>query len=95
MTVNEYLGNAPEAIRDTISSAIQSHEAQKTACIDILKANKRCEYNDTELQGMKLNSLQKLIKLSGAAEPTKIDFSLRTNVESVVTEKVEPLGLPE
>ena len=56
------------ALRESLSHGMRILSEQKAELVKLLTANKRCSYSKEELQGMKLEDLEKLATLAGVEE---------------------------
>lgn len=64
LSVNEYIAQAPEEMRDMLSAGMRMHEQKKSSLVSLLVANENCDYGEAELKTMKLGDLEKLAKLA-------------------------------
>ena len=97
VTVEQYIANAPEGMRDMLQAGLRAHEEQKAKQIKIITANKRNQFSDAQLKAMGLTELKSLAAL--AAEPEKkggsVDYSgAGLDVEVSTQNKEEPMPLP-
>ena len=76
-TQEEFLANAPDSIRGSLTRSLARDEQIKTNMIAEIKENKANPYDDDELAGMEIETLEKLIKLSGSTK-VAVDFSLNS-----------------
>lgn len=67
-TMNEYLADAPEGIREVLEDGMRANTEACQAIIAQLKASNRCDYSDDELKGMRLKDLQRLAKLASVPD---------------------------
>lgn len=74
MTVNEYIANAPQEVRDMLSSAMATHQQARGALIQGIMANENCAFTKEQLEGMELNMLRAISKLATVKTP-EVDLS--------------------
>lgn len=64
ISVDEYVANAPPAIRDMLQAGLQAHNAEKQRLIATITANKANVFSTDELSNMPMTQLQGLAKLA-------------------------------
>lgn len=67
-TAEQYIANAPPAIRDMLNSGLSAHNTEKAGLIAKLVANKANQFTKPELEEMSLSQLRRIAVL--AAVPT-------------------------
>ena len=99
-TVEEYIANAPEGMRDVLLSGIKAHQDQKTALIQKITANERNPFSEEQLKAKGLDELKALAILAEVpAEKPKVPSAPSFFGQSeVVTDnqnhEEEPLPIP-
>lgn len=73
-TTEDFIANAPEGMRETLSRAYQRDQSIKQEIIDELKTNKNNEFTEDRLKDMSLEELEKLAKLA----KVEVDYSGRS-----------------
>lgn len=71
-TVEEYIAKAPEGMRDVLTNGLATHNAQRTALIEKITANKACKFTKEYLATKGLGELQGLAALAGVPETTEV-----------------------
>jgi len=93
VTVEDFLTNAPDEIRESIQLSLDRDKQIKANMVSDLLANKGCPYSQEELDGMKINELDKLLKFAGSTK-TVSDYSAQT--PAAITDNVdESLTVPD
>jgi hypothetical protein len=67
-TADEYISQAPPAVREALQSAMRTHEAQKAHAIQALIGTKRCAFSEADLKAMSLEQLEKLVQLAAVPD---------------------------
>jgi hypothetical protein len=62
-SMDEYIANAPQEIREVLQSGVRIHQAQKDTAIKTLKESGRCKFSDDALKTMSLTDLENLVEL--------------------------------
>lgn len=75
-TVDEYIADAPEEVREVLNSGLQMHRARKDTLVNKLKTHKSNAFTEDELKAMNVSQLERLAKLAGEDEP-EADYSAR------------------
>lgn len=73
LTVNEYIEQAPDEVKEVLQSSMRMHQDKKNKCIEKLKAHKRNRYTEEALKAMSLENLEMLVDLAG--ETVDPDYS--------------------
>lgn len=63
-TLENALASLSEMDRVRVNEGLRIYDAQKTSIINVLKSTGRCDFNDSELSAMTLQSLEKLASLA-------------------------------
>lgn len=63
-TTDEYLATLPPEVREQVSEGLKLNADRRKTLIDGLKANSRCPFSETELNGKTTDELVKLAKLA-------------------------------
>jgi hypothetical protein len=63
-TMEEYIENAPEGMRDTLVTMMRTHEQAKQKLVKAITANKACRFTEEALAAKDLNELQALYALA-------------------------------
>lgn len=92
-TVEEYVENAPEEIREVLNSSLAMHRSKKEALVQSLTANKRCRFTEKQLKTKTIEELEALAELANV--PKDYSAAAPTGNTENSEGKVEPLGLPE
>jgi len=95
-TVEEYIANAPEGMRDVLLSGMASHDREKQVAIGQIMANKANPFSKEQLQGKPLAELQGMAKLAASTvekKPTQ-NYAGQGDVAPVSEIKEEPLAAP-
>jgi hypothetical protein len=80
-TLDEYINEAPGEYQDVVREGVKAAKAKKVQTIAALRATGRCEYSDQELDSMRQEQLDRLLKLAGPAQSAdngsggNVDFS--------------------
>jgi hypothetical protein len=77
-TVEEYIQNAPEGMREVLQTGYQTHNRQKNQIIRTLTANRNCKFNPQFLANKSLQELQLMLDLAGGnkrAESISMNYS--------------------
>lgn len=95
-TVEEYVANAPEGIRDMLTSGMKAHEDEKAKFIKLVTENKANLFTEDQLKAKGLVELKALAALSTTPEQKKASPLYNGQGDpGVVTEnKEEPLEAP-
>lgn len=64
MTVEQYIANAPEGMRDMLSAGIRAHGEEKKKLIQTITENKRNPFTSEQLQAKGLEELKQLAQLA-------------------------------
>jgi hypothetical protein len=70
MTVQAYIANAPEEVREVLESSMKMHSDRKNACIAKIKAHKGNKFSDEALKAFKLDALEAMVALMGEEQPS-------------------------
>lgn len=97
-TVEEYINNAPEGMRDVLLSGMASHEREKQVAIGQIMANKANPFSKEQLASKPLAELQGMAKLAASVvvekKPTQ-NYAGQQDVTPIVSDvKEEPLVAP-
>ena len=65
VTLQSYIGDAPEEIQEVLNEGIKLQSTQKAKLVKAITANKHCSFTEDELKSKKLVELTKLAELSG------------------------------
>jgi len=74
LTVDQYVANAPEAVRDMLTAGLQAHQVEKAKRIAIIVANKQNMFTPEQLQAKDLSELTALAHLATPPEQPKPTF---------------------
>jgi len=69
-SVDEFIANAPEGMRDVLRSGLDAHKAEKAKLIEKITANKKNPFSKEQLQAKGLSELKQLATLA-EVEPEK------------------------
>ena len=70
-TVQEYVKNAPDEVRDLITNGVRMHNERKSQLVKTLVSNKRNKFSQERLNSMPIDELESLIALA----QVDVDFS--------------------
>lgn len=70
-TIDEYIANAPEGMRDTLRRSYTRDQEIKANIVKGLTANSHCSFTKEQLEGMDIQTLEKMSKLA----QVDVDFS--------------------
>jgi hypothetical protein len=68
ITAEEYIQNAPKALRDVLTNSMALHNEEKQRLVDIITANKNNSFSKEDLNNRPLGELKSLARLAGGAE---------------------------
>jgi len=99
VTMDEYIANAPEGMRDMLVAGIKAHEAQKAEMIQKITANERNGFSEEQLKAKGLDELRTLARLAEVPvtqpkAPAKPLFNGQAEVTNQGDKKEEPLAAP-
>jgi len=63
-TLEAFLKKAPKELKEVLNEGVRMHKDAKNKLVESLKANKRCDFSEKELQTMGLKELTRLAKLA-------------------------------
>lgn len=66
-SAKEYIEAAPQEMREVLEAGLKMHTDRKNKLVQELKANKRNDFSESELNAMSLNQLERLGKLADVA----------------------------
>jgi hypothetical protein len=67
-TINEFVNNAPEEIREVLLEGLSTHNAEKARLIKQITANANNTFDEKDLRRMKLGQLRSIAALAGNPE---------------------------
>ena len=68
LTVEEYIANAPEGIRDMLKAGLAAHQRDRQDLIDVVVANEKNIFSEAQLNSKSIDELQGLAALAGVEE---------------------------
>lgn len=90
ITVEDFLANAPEAIKTVLEAGLKEHADKKARLISDIKANKRNPFTDTELEVKSVEELSKLKDFAGSSK----DYSAQSGAGKPKSNKeANPSGI--
>jgi len=93
-TVDEYIANAPEGMREVLQSGIDAHKAEKNKLIATITANKQNVFSADYLQTMPLAELKGIAVLAAGAEKPRNPAMFVGDPGTPATNQEEPLTAP-
>jgi hypothetical protein len=73
MTVDEYIANAPEGMRDMLEAGLRAHAQQKVGLIEVITKNERNPFTKEQLENKSLVELEGLSKLAEVPEQPNVN----------------------
>jgi len=68
LTVEEYIANAPEGIRDMLKAGLAAHQRDRQDLIDVVVANEKNIFSEAQLNTKSIDELHGLAALAGVDE---------------------------
>jgi len=100
VTVDEYIANAPEGMRDVLKSGLAAHQAEKAQLIEKIRANERNPFTQEQLESKDLDELKGLAQLAEVPQapivPARPSFAGQAPVPAAnkASKGEEPLEAP-
>jgi len=96
ITAEEYIQNAPKALRDVLTNSMALHNEEKQRLVDIITANKNNSFSKEDLNNRPLGELKSLARLAGGAEVAQrpANYAGQAPVPTGNVEAEEVLALP-
>ena len=92
LTVNEYIAQAPEGLRDVLRNGLDTYNAEKQTLISKLTANKKCLFTKEQLSKKDNKELKALVTLAaGEKKEVKPDYSGNADPVDNTDHTEEPL----
>ena len=63
-TLEQHIANMPPELQEVMNESLRLHNRRKETLVSALRANDRCDFSEAELQGMKVQELERLAKLA-------------------------------
>lgn len=92
-TLNEYLAEMPEEMRESISAGIKLHTQQKNTLVASLRDSGRCKFSEEQLKAMSLEMLENLAELAAIPAFTGV-ATPRNNASESDAIPVAPVAFP-
>jgi hypothetical protein len=101
LTVEEYVANAPEGIRDMLLAGLESHNRDRQALIDVVVGNEKNIFSSDDLTTKPISELKALAALASVevvenAEKPLPNFAgaVGASVKPVANDEDAPLQIP-
>ena len=95
LTVNEYIAQAPEGLRDVLRNGLDTYNAEKQSLISKLTTNKKCLFTKEQLSKKDNMELKALVTLAaGEKKEVKPDYSGNADPVDNTDHTEEPLPAP-
>lgn len=93
LSVQEYIDQAPEGMRDVLSASLKVHEEKKATAIKALVDSKQCKFSDEFLKAQSLENLENMVALlpgtyNGVAAPSNPQVQAGNSNETVPAPRV-------
>ncbi len=92
-TVEQFIANAPEGMRDMLSSGLSAYKAQKDKVIGVITANKANRFSKEQLSTKSMDELTALAALAQSGMKKNADYSALADTPKANAEE-EPLEAP-
>jgi hypothetical protein len=99
-TVEEYISDAPKALRGPLNAMMNTHKKAKEKIIKRITDNERNKFSKEELEAKELPELQKLAAIlpvdntQSSTSTLEMNYDGQDEVEDIVGNKEEPLIAP-
>ncbi len=90
-SLEDYIADAPAEFQEVIENGVNLHKRQKTELVQALTSNKQCQFSKEELEGKKVDELQKLAALA----QVKINYSGKGGAKTEEAAQITLLERPK
>jgi len=93
-TVEEFIANAPEGMRDMLEAGVRAHKAQRQRIVTVITANKANTFTKEQLATKSIGELEKIAALATAGAKPAVYDGMAEPADITGNEEEEPLTPP-